>query len=114
MVFYGIVSPARQEMGDPRPTVAHRPVEFEDCQFLQLCPGGLQHSGVQVVVPSLAALFAGAAFDVELAAEHVSDHPPVSLAVDRDEMDDGFILGLSPGSSLRHSLHYKFTVRLDC
>lgn len=60
MILYRVVSPAFEHLGDFSPFVLDLPVHQEQDPLLLLAPPTLFDFGVQVVVPSLAALLTDA------------------------------------------------------
>lgn len=100
MILYRVISPPRQKIGDAGPTVTHGPVQSKDRELLKLAPRGFQDSRVQMVIPSLPALFTSAAIDVKLATEHIGDHTPVFMIVNADEVHNSSVFSLGPCSSL--------------
>jgi hypothetical protein len=60
MVLNGIVRPTGQQLGNLGPLVSQSLVMGNNETILLLAPGLLANSGVEMVVPTLAALFANA------------------------------------------------------
>ena len=58
MVFYGVISPALQLLGEVSPLVAHVFVKKEKDPFFIVAPLILIYIRVEMVVPSFSALFA--------------------------------------------------------
>ena len=75
MIFYVIISSTVQKLGNLRPLVAVLQVKLEDFVVFILAPAVFLYVWIQVVMPSLSALFTDSTFQV------VSDLTPILSAV---------------------------------
>ena len=92
MILDGIVGTPGKELGNLGPLVAEALVMGDDETVFLLAPGHLADGGIEMVVPTLAALLADAAGKLG------SDLAPAFGAVSLDEAHDLDVLLLGPGS----------------
>lgn len=64
MILYGIVGPPWQKFSYFRPLIADAPVGIDNYSILGLGPRRLFDSWIEMIVPSLSALFADTSFEV--------------------------------------------------
>lgn len=86
MVLDGVVRAAGQQLGDARPLVAVLAVCLVDDTVLLIRPGSLLDLGVEVIVPTLAALLADAALEV------ARDQGPFLGSVSHHQLQYFFVL----------------------
>ena len=98
MILDGIVGTPGEELGNLGPLVAEDLVMGDDEIIFLLAPGHLADGGIEVVMPTLAALLADAAGKLG------GDLAPAFGAVSLDEAHDLVVLLLGPGSLERTGL----------
>ena len=101
IVLYAVIRSALQQLGDVCPLVSLVPVQQVQDPLLFTGPGrvALDH-WVQVVVPSLTALFTCAAADMIIILQHLCDVGPSLRAIFLNQTHNGIILVLVPKFSL--------------
>mmetsp|Transcript_29638 Transcript_29638/g.39410 ORF Transcript_29638/g.39410 Transcript_29638/m.39410 type:complete len:306 (+) Transcript_29638:2361-3278(+) len=96
VIFDAVVGAAWELFSDVRPLVPQLFVQVENLLLFDFVDRRLINVGIQVIVPSLAALLACASADFEFFFELISDESPLLGAVLLDELHDCIVLLLRP------------------
>lgn len=98
MIFDGVIGPTWQHLGHLGPLVPVGSVRQEKNPFFMWHPLHLQDAGVEVIMPSLAALLA------ESALHELGDEGPALRPILFNKLPDKIVLLLSPGLFLKESI----------